>query len=74
VKNRFSKKYEISGDYGFPFMKNTINIYIPEGYTIEKFRTHESYYNAERIWEASDLLHECGGNQIQISIINQIQQ
>jgi hypothetical protein len=73
VKNPFQQEVrEYPVDYGFPFMgKHTINIYIPEGYTIEKVPDPIFIAMQENLGSFRFNANVVG-NQIQISIINQI--
>jgi hypothetical protein len=73
VKNPFQQEVrQYPVDYGFPFIeKNTINIHIPEGYTIEKVPDPAVITMQENLGSFSFITNVVG-NQIQISIINQI--
>jgi hypothetical protein len=73
VKNPFQQEVrQYPVDYGFPFIeKNTINIHIPEGYTIEKVPDPAVITMQENLGSFSFITNVVG-NQIQISIINQV--
>jgi hypothetical protein len=73
VKNPFQQEVrEYPVDYGFPFTeKNTINIQIPEGYAIEKVPDPTVITMQDNLGSFRFITNVLG-NQIQISVINQI--
>jgi hypothetical protein len=73
VKNPFQQEVrEYPVDYGFPFMeKNTINIYIPEGYAIERL-PDPTFITMQENLGSFRFNTNVVGNQIQISITNQV--
>jgi hypothetical protein len=72
-KNPFQQEVrEYPVDYGFPFTeKNTVNIQIPDGYTIEKVPDPAVITMQDDLGSFTFITNVLG-NQIQISIINQI--
>jgi hypothetical protein len=73
TKNPFQQEVrEYPVDYGFPFTeKNTVNIQIPDGYTIEKVPDPAVITMQDDLGSFTFITNVLG-NQIQISIINQI--
>jgi hypothetical protein len=73
VKNPFQQEVrEYPVDYGFPFTeKNTINIQVPEGYAIEKVPDPTVITMQDNLGSFRFITNVLG-NQIQISVINQI--